>query len=123
MALNSLRTSTRQKNDLAEALRRATENSGHPGSMAVALSVFGAAREMHPIVRDEVYRIGYEAIRNAYQHSKGSQLTVELTYSQDLTLRVSDNGTGIEPAMPTRGRTDTSAFRECGSGRLASGAP
>jgi len=104
VALNSLRTSTRQKNDLAEALRRATENSGHPGSMAVALSVFGAAREMHPIVRDEVYRIGYEAIRNAYQHSKGSQLTVELTYSQDLTLRVSDNGTGIEPAIADTGK-------------------
>src|SRR5262249_5259092 len=70
-ALNSLRTSTRQKNDLAEALRRATENSDQPSSMAVALSVNGPAREMHPIVRDEVYRIGYEAIRNAYQHSKG----------------------------------------------------
>ena len=35
------------------------------------LSVDGAAREMHPVVRDEVYRIGYEAIRNACMHSRG----------------------------------------------------
>jgi hypothetical protein len=28
--------------------------------------VVGDAYEMHPIVRDEIYRIGYEAIRNAW---------------------------------------------------------
>ena len=105
VALNSLRTSTTQRNDLVEALRRATENSGHPGSIAVALSVIGDAKEMHPIVRDEVYRLGYEAIRNAYQHSKGSRLTVELTYSQDLSLRVADNGIGIEPVVADKGKT------------------
>ena len=104
LALNSLRTSTTQKNDLANALRRATESGGHPSSMAVALSVIGDAREMHPIVRDEVYRIGYEAIRNAYQHSKASRLTVELAYAQDLTLRVGDNGMGIEPDVAAAGK-------------------
>ena len=104
VALNSLRTSTTQKNDLAQALRRATENSGHPSAMTVALSVIGNAREMHPIVRDEVYRIGYEAIRNAYGHSKGSRLAVGLTYDQDLTLRVADNGMGIDPATLDKGK-------------------
>ena len=111
-ALNSLRTSTTQRNDLAEALRRATENSGHPSSMTVALSVIGEAREMHPIVRDEVYRIGYEAIRNAYKHSNGSRLTVGLTYAQDLTLRVADNGIGIEPA--DRGQGEGRTLRAAG---------
>jgi len=37
--------------------------------MAVTFSVVGDAAEMHPIVRDEIYRIGYEAIRNACVHS------------------------------------------------------
>jgi signal transduction histidine kinase/ligand-binding sensor domain-containing protein len=97
-ALNSLRTSTTQTNDLAEALRRATENGHIPGSMEAVLSVVGEAREMHPIIRDEVYRIGYEAIRNAYMHSKASRLKVELRYSHDLSVRVSDNGVGIAPA-------------------------
>src|SRR5271165_2252517 len=105
-ALNSLRSSTTQRNDLAEALRRATENGFVPGSMAVALSVVGDAREMHPIVRDEVYRIGYEAIRNAFMHSKGSRLEVGLKYAQDLTLRIKDNGIGINPAVADKGKDE-----------------
>jgi signal transduction histidine kinase/ligand-binding sensor domain-containing protein len=96
-ALNSLRTSTTQKNDLADAFRRAAENGHMPGSMEAVLTVVGEPREMHPIIRDEVYRIGYEAIRNAYMHSKGSRLKVELRYAQDLCIRISDNGVGMDP--------------------------
>jgi ligand-binding sensor domain-containing protein len=103
-ALNSLRTATAQRNDLAEALRRVTKDDVIPSSMAVTFSVVGDAREMHPIVRDEIYRIGYEAIRNACTHSGASQLEVELRYARDLTLRVSDNGTGIEPAIAEGGK-------------------
>jgi signal transduction histidine kinase/ligand-binding sensor domain-containing protein len=103
-ALNSLRTSTTQTNDLAEAFRRATENGQVPDSMEAALSVVGEARDMHPIVRDEIYRIGYEAIRNAYLHSQASRLEVELRYEQDLIVRVRDNGVGIEPAIASQGK-------------------
>jgi signal transduction histidine kinase len=59
---------------------------------------------MHPIVRDEIYRIGYEAIRNACTHSGASQLEVELRYANDLALRVSDNGIGIDPITADRGK-------------------
>jgi signal transduction histidine kinase len=103
-ALNSLRTSTTEKNDLAAAFRRAMEESRIHTSMEASLSVVGEAREMHPIVRDEVYRIGYEAIRNACVHSQASQMRVELTYDHDLALRVSDNGVGVDPAVADRGR-------------------
>ncbi len=103
-ALNSLRTTTTQTNDLAEALRRVTEDSVIPSSMAVTFSVVGNAREMHPIVRDEIYRIGYEAIRNACTHSGASQLEVELRYAHDLTLRVNDNGVGIDPVIADSGK-------------------
>jgi signal transduction histidine kinase/ligand-binding sensor domain-containing protein len=103
-ALNSLRTSTTVKNDLAEGLRRATENVPETHSMEVAVSVVGEAREMHPIVRDEVYRIGFEAIRNAQLHSRGSALAVELRYGHDLELRVHDNGVGINPEVTSHGK-------------------
>src|SRR6266404_3513117 len=103
-ALNSLRTATTQTNDLGEALRRATEDGLIPNSMSVTFSVVGDTREMHPIVRDEIYRIGYEAIRNACMHSGASQVEVELRYGRDLTLRVDDNGTGIDPAIADRGK-------------------
>jgi signal transduction histidine kinase len=103
-ALNSLRTTTTQTNDLAEGLRRVTEDGLIPSSMSVTFSVVGDAREMHPIVRDEIYRIGYEAIRNACTHSGASRLEVELRYANDLALRVSDNGTGIDLAVADRGK-------------------
>ena len=103
-ALNSLRTATAQTNDLAEALRRVTKDDVIPSSMAVTFSVVGDAREMHPIVRDEIYRIGYEAIRNACKHSGASQLEVELRYAHDPVLRVSDNGVGIDPVIADRGK-------------------
>lgn len=103
-ALNSLRASTTQRNDLAEAFRRATESDRIPASMSVSFSVIGHPGEMHPIVRDEVCRIGYEAIRNASLHSRATRLDVELGYAQDLTLRVKDNGVGIDPLVLDKGR-------------------
>jgi signal transduction histidine kinase len=66
--------------------------------------VNGDAIDIHPIVRDEIYRIGYEAMHNACVHSGASQLEVELRYAQDLTLRVSDNGRGIDPVIAHTGK-------------------
>jgi signal transduction histidine kinase len=104
-ALNSLRTSTTERNDLAASLRRATEECRTRNPMQVDFSVIGAPRDMHPIVRDELYRIGYEAIRNACAHSTGSRLEVTLQYAQDLSLRVRDNGVGIAPQVLDQGRS------------------
>ncbi len=103
-ALNSLRTSTTQRNDLAEALQRATEECRMQVPMEVSFSVVGEVKEMHPVVRDEVYRIGYEAIRNAYTHSGGSRLEVGLSYAHDLTVHVGDDGKGIDRAIAEKGR-------------------
>ena len=60
--VNALRSSTTESNDLAEAFRRAVEDCRRQGAIDAALTVTGDVREMHPVVRDEVYRIGYEAI-------------------------------------------------------------
>src|SRR5262249_44428763 len=73
-ALHSLRASTTQVNDLAEAFRRATTEDLKPPSMGISFSVVGDAQDIHPIVRDEIYRIGYEAIRNAVTPSTASHL-------------------------------------------------
>jgi signal transduction histidine kinase len=102
--LNSLRTSTIETNDLAQALQRVTEDGIIPGSMAVTFAVAGTAKRMHAIVRDEIYRIGYEAIRNACAHSSASKLEIELKYGQDLALRVADNGVGIDSAVADLGK-------------------
>jgi signal transduction histidine kinase/ligand-binding sensor domain-containing protein len=103
-SLNSLRTSATEVNDLAEALRRAIEECRIQSSMEVVLNVAGEVQPMHPVVRDEVYRIGYEAIRNACVHSNAKQLWVDLSYLKDLTLSVRDNGTGMDVALAEKGK-------------------
>jgi signal transduction histidine kinase/ligand-binding sensor domain-containing protein len=103
-ALNSLRSSTTLKNELAPALRRAAESGVVPDGMTLSVSVIGDARELHPIVRDELYRIGNEAIQNAKAHSHGSRLSIDLTYGHDLALHVGDNGVGIDPDYAIGGR-------------------
>lgn len=102
--VNALRTSTTESNNLADAFQRAVEDCQRQGAIAASLTVTGIPREMHPVVRDELYRIGYEAIRNARTHSRGGRLDITLSYGDDLTLRVADDGVGMELAMAERGK-------------------
>ena len=104
-ALNALRTSTMLSNDLVDGLKSASEGCIIYGAMDVVFSVDGEATDMHPIVRDEIYNIGYEAIRNACMHSKGSRLEVALTYARDLSLVVSDDGKGMDAATAVQGKS------------------
>ena len=103
-ALNSLRSSTAEGNDLAEAFRRAREECSFQSQLEFAISVEGSGREMHPIVRDEIYRIGFEAIRNACTHSGADHVAVELSYLENLILRIRDDGKGIDPDVAAKGR-------------------
>jgi signal transduction histidine kinase/ligand-binding sensor domain-containing protein len=103
-ALLSLRASTTEKNDLVEAFRRAVDECSRAGTAEITFAVNGESREMHPVVRDEIYRIGYEAMRNACAHSRADRMAVTLQYAHDLTLRISDNGVGIEADVVEQGK-------------------
>ena len=73
-AVQGLRASSVESDDLAQAITRfgeefATQASGHtPVGLQVALE--GTARPLQPIVRDEIYRIASEALRNALRHAE-----------------------------------------------------
>ena len=55
---------------------------------------------MHPILRDEVYRITGEGIRNAFRHADAKQIEVEIHYDdRRLRVRVRDDGKGIDPKL------------------------
>ncbi len=103
-ALSALRSSVMQRTDLAEAIEQAAEDCVPKNLMSFLLTVEGNARDIHPIVRDEVYRIAYEAMRNACSHSKGTRLQVKVSYAHDLVIRVVDNGIGIDKQLLTQGR-------------------
>ena len=103
-ALNSLRASTTQKNDLAASFHEVMEECKRDICMETSMHLSGRTKDMHPVARDEVYRIGFEAIRNACLHSQAKQLDVALTYARDLTLRVRDNGIGMDAVVLDKGR-------------------
>ncbi|HET6975302.1 MAG TPA: two-component regulator propeller domain-containing protein [Pyrinomonadaceae bacterium] len=103
-ALRSLRASTTETNNLAESFRRAIDECCNRDNVRVSFTVNGDSSELHPVVRDEVYRIGYEAIRNSCTHSGSDHLDVTLEYGHDLTLRISDNGAGIDAEVMNKGK-------------------
>jgi signal transduction histidine kinase/ligand-binding sensor domain-containing protein len=101
-AVQGLRTSATETNDLADSLRALAEElaseSGNEASLHV--EVQGAPRALHPIVRDEAFRIASEALRNAIRHAAAKQIEVELRYDErQLRIRVRDDGKGIDPEV------------------------
>ena len=59
--------------------------------------VTGTRRILSAILQDEVYRIGREALRNAFRHARASHIEVEIIYdNRDLRLRIRDDGQGID---------------------------
>jgi len=56
------------------------------------------------MVRDEVYRIGREALVNAFRHARASTVELEIHYApKRLRLHVRDDGRGIDPEVATSG--------------------
>lgn len=104
MALNSLRSSATEQNDLCRGAPECGEECRMHRALEFDLFVEGKTWRMHPIVRDEIYRIAYEAIRNACTHSGCNRVFVKLTYGTNLTLSLRHNGNGIEPAVAARGQ-------------------
>ena len=101
-AVQQLRSSTRVTNDLARAIQTlgeelaAKQTSENPAAFDVVVE--GASRSLNPILRDDVYRIAGEAMRNALEHAQARRIEVELHYDKhELRLRVRDDGKGIDP--------------------------
>jgi signal transduction histidine kinase len=93
-------------NDLAEALRAAANEFRGDGCTAFRLEVEGAARNLHPILRDEVFRIACEGLRNAFKHARARQVEAEITYGGRLfRLRIRDDGNGIPAEILESGRS------------------
>ena len=64
------------------------------------LVVEGSSRDLHPVVRDEIYRITCEGLRNAFAHARASQIEAEITYGERLfQLRIRDDGEGIPTGL------------------------
>jgi signal transduction histidine kinase/streptogramin lyase len=101
-AVQGLRSSTVVTNDLALAIRTLGDelaaHEANPNSAVFDVQVEGTPKDLHPILRDEVYRIAGEALRNAFRHAQAQRIEVEIHYDERLLrLRVRDDGKGIDP--------------------------
>jgi signal transduction histidine kinase/ligand-binding sensor domain-containing protein len=105
-AVYDLRSSTVAVNDLEDALRVAAKEFRGDGVTAFSLKVEGPARNLHPILRDEVYRIACEGLRNAFKHAHAQRVEGEILYGRRLfRLRIRDDGDGIPAEILESGRS------------------
>jgi signal transduction histidine kinase len=106
-AIQGLRASTTVTNDLAIALSTLGEelattsiNDAHTEAAALDVAVHGTPRTLSPIILDDIYRIGSEALRNAFRHARARRIEVEIRYDdRQFQLRVRDDGLGIDAAV------------------------
>jgi len=104
-AVQGLHLSGLESDDLEQAFSRIPKELAVPGAADLRVVVEGQARPLHPVIRDEVYRIGREALTNAFRHSQATTVEVELEYSSSqLRLLVRDNGRGIDEHVLRSGR-------------------
>ena len=105
-AVQDLRSSALVGTDLVQSLAAlgAELAPGEGPSATFAVLVEGTPRALDPVLRDEVYRIAREALRNAFQHAKAHKIEAEVTYGDSvLCLRIRDDGNGIDPTIRVRG--------------------
>jgi signal transduction histidine kinase/ligand-binding sensor domain-containing protein len=103
-AVQGLRSSATATNDLASAINalgtELVRGELNPDAAEFHVEVEGTPRELHPILRDEVYRIAGEALRNALRHAQAHRIEVEIRYDErQLRLRVRDDGKGIDTKL------------------------
>jgi len=104
-ALQSLRSPESGPSDLALALSGVQQELAVQPGIDFRVTVAGKQRPLQPPVQHEIYRIGREALVNAFRHSQAKSIEVELEYADsDLRMRVRDNGCGIDPQLLHKGR-------------------
>ena len=107
-AVQGLRVSVADKQDLDDAIRSlgaslAVDPAQPP--IIFSVEVQGQPRPLHPVVRDDIFHIAGEALRNAFRHAQPTRVEVEMRYDeQELRVRVRDNGKGMGASIAQRGR-------------------
>ena len=105
-AVQGLRSRAGDSTDLAEAFSAIRHDFGSRQGADFRITVTGQPRPLHPLVRDGFYRIGREALINAFRHARARAVEVEIEYgARGLRLSVRDDGAGIDPEVLSSGRS------------------
>jgi ligand-binding sensor domain-containing protein/signal transduction histidine kinase len=100
-AVQGLRSSTVETSDLAFTINTLGQELAsaetNPNAAEFHVAVEGTPRNLNPILRDDIYRIAAEALRNAFRHAQAHRIEGEIRYDeQQLRLHVRDDGKGID---------------------------
>jgi signal transduction histidine kinase len=100
-AVRGLRSSTVLTNDLALSINALGEElasgESNQNGAVFQVGVEGTLQNLHPISRDEIYRIAGEAMRNAFRHAQARLIEVNIQFEErQFRLRVRDDGKGID---------------------------
>jgi ligand-binding sensor domain-containing protein/signal transduction histidine kinase len=105
ITLKGLRSTSGNSIDLAQSFSGIQDELSSQERIDYRVTVEGASRPLHPVIRDEIYHIGREALVNAFRHSRADTIEVELEYgSKQLRVLVRDDGCGMDPQVLRTGR-------------------
>jgi PAS domain S-box-containing protein len=108
-AIQGLRSTPLAPIDLADLLtamgqEMADSQELNRDSPAFSVKVEGERQTLSPPLQDEIYRIGREALRNAFLHAGARHIEVRILYDEHLLrLRICDDGKGIAPKVLEEG--------------------
>ena len=103
--VRGLRLRHSEEENLERALTQISKDLAAPHKVKYQVVVEGTPRSLQALVRDEIYRIGGEALANAFSHARASTVETVLEYGRDhFRLLVRDDGKGIDPEVLKGGR-------------------
>jgi signal transduction histidine kinase len=104
-AVRGLRSPSSGPRDLEQSFSRVPQELGVQPPIAFRVIVEGQSRPLRAVIRDDVYRIGREALVNSFRHARATSIEVELEFGvKELRVLVRDNGCGINPQVARSGR-------------------
>jgi signal transduction histidine kinase len=104
--LKGLRSDEGATPELAEAFSRVVREFGPDGRVDYRVTVEGRPRPLHPLIGDDVYRIGRDALARAFEHAGTGSVEVRLEYGRRrLRVQVRSEGeAGVKhTSVPGRG--------------------
>jgi ligand-binding sensor domain-containing protein/signal transduction histidine kinase len=104
-ALRGLRVPMNNNANLEVALSRVQDEFALDDRVRYRVVSQGESRSLHPVIRDEIYRISREAVTNAFLHANANHIEVEVEYAGGFfRVLVRDDGCGMNPQVLKTGR-------------------